>query len=1462
MDGFPDLRQQPPSAPSAAHSIQEDLVVPEQLQDPSALTTSSTPLPPPPRFQANNMVSFNPNVSSPHSFGVSFTGTVNLGDSPWPASAPLPPPEVPLAPFVVVCKPQVALVPPPPPYVEQPSAGPVAQQPAQQVELAQQQQQQGVSLPPRPVGTTSSQASSTSAPPPPPNQPPFLAYAPFPGQMPWLGQGVPSPYTGYVSPPGMAGAPPLTPWSPVPLRSIDEFVGGTWAPGQAPFPSSPPQPPTSSASDVPGRRRGSSSVASTTTGPIEYPISAARSAAAQAAAEATRAAQIEHAAATAQYHQQQHQQQGGGAGQASVSSSLHSDLGSLSMASMSGWPASYPSAQQVQQAQQQQQQQHAHQMQMQQQHLQHLQQMHAQMQHAHEQQQHYHAPQQHYHDPRQPSSPPLHPYSTTHTPPSDAGADLRTSSSSPRGASPELCAVPGCARPIFCELSPCGDRLCRDHLGWVIRGARTVEVDEASEGPSGESATAAPRTKKLFRCVACRVESSMAGPTSGASAAAGAKSRRPCEPVVGLGLSGVDLPAADDASLHAFSIKYFSSGPAPFLHHPAPASPVSTAGAANDFVDLSTALDPAGDASLVQHVRFPSATAHGVELQPAPTAAQLSFVQAQAQAQQGRPHAHGVPRALTPLNIELARSGGGAAGMQRVPRPPSPPYPVGSRFVGPEGTFLADAQPFLFQAPSQGVPQSASPSPLTPTEKPALEGASSSPVTTSPVRRTHEHKRSLSRSVTSPAAMYAPNPLEAALVAGLETHDGPRRVPSPPESTRTPSPVHREGRAAPYSSPEASAQGTDRRGSLGHAMLQPDFAFPAPHHVLIQQQQQQQQQQRTPPHGFTSSTYLPSPYSSIPVPPMPPFASFPPGSVSVQPQHAHYPIMGMSGPGAFAPTFFGPPPTPTQRGGKKRGSLPASPMLGLGLGLGLGVGGYPHWVERAPASPALAGGGARGGLPASATFPPRQAPTLDPMEDGAKLEKGGWPLVKVENIPFHTRVVDIEQWLPQGCLPTEDLCLQPIHIILHRATGRTLPHCYLEVVDIQRATDLIARMDRTHLGDRTVRVKWERPGELMRDLFAQEAYFQMGGSGPGGHAHLASPAAAPLPHLPPEGFRIPEVLLTADDFVRLVGFTTRAIQFRERPFERSFYNVATLVNKFPWQRDDLWDESLRDAMYDTVRQVLNKALELAQQDSLFVRISDLIVKSGQACPAFTDEEKAVLSHALSQMIAARASTPKKQRTTSAHFASLPLNPHYSTGSPRTPQQHGPRSYASRMPMTPESPESPLLPLGGRALPPHMGRGRGRYGRGYQYSATFRNLGEAGAAQSSVQSAETAGEEVEQSGEWVPLQGGESDAGVAGGVEDEGDVFGEGADKGGSETSSSRASGEIRLAEDPTRLMSPSPTPTGSQAGAASPALVENAPSPALLAGKATSGLQTPPASPETTRSGPALAADVGEAGEQ
>lgn len=76
----------------------------------------------------------------------------------------------------------------------------------------------------------------------------------------------------------------------------------------------------------------------------------------------------------------------------------------------------------------------------------------------------------------------------------------------------------------------------------------------------------------------------------------------------------------------------------------------------------------------------------------------------------------------------------------------------------------------------------------------------------------------------------------------------------------------------------------------------------------------------------------------------------------------------------------------------------------------------------------------------------------------------------------------------------------PIHLILHRcvaltfpsshsaydavhsATGRTLPHCYIETASIDTARRFIELKDKSILGDRTVRVKWERPGELLRDV--------------------------------------------------------------------------------------------------------------------------------------------------------------------------------------------------------------------------------------------------------------------------------------------------------------------------------------------------------------------------------------------
>ena len=69
---------------------------------------------------------------------------------------------------------------------------------------------------------------------------------------------------------------------------------------------------------------------------------------------------------------------------------------------------------------------------------------------------------------------------------------------------PPPCAVWNCFRPTFCELAPCGCRICREHLGKVIRGAKI----EAEQGVEGEA------KKKRFECVACRAKSHTMGPAS------------------------------------------------------------------------------------------------------------------------------------------------------------------------------------------------------------------------------------------------------------------------------------------------------------------------------------------------------------------------------------------------------------------------------------------------------------------------------------------------------------------------------------------------------------------------------------------------------------------------------------------------------------------------------------------------------------------------------------------------------------------------------------------------------------------------------------------------------------------------------------------------------------------------------------------------------------------------------------
>jgi Zn ribbon nucleic-acid-binding protein len=76
------------------------------------------------------------------------------------------------------------------------------------------------------------------------------------------------------------------------------------------------------------------------------------------------------------------------------------------------------------------------------------------------------------------------------------------------------CQVEGCQFPRFCCLSPCGDMICRDHLGSVIRGVKLLPKQKRKGGSSGrEEDEGEIEMVKVFECVRCRKQSEMVGPT-------------------------------------------------------------------------------------------------------------------------------------------------------------------------------------------------------------------------------------------------------------------------------------------------------------------------------------------------------------------------------------------------------------------------------------------------------------------------------------------------------------------------------------------------------------------------------------------------------------------------------------------------------------------------------------------------------------------------------------------------------------------------------------------------------------------------------------------------------------------------------------------------------------------------------------------------------------------------------------
>ncbi|GAA5935227.1 hypothetical protein JCM10213_000682 [Rhodosporidiobolus nylandii] len=838
------------------------------------------------------------------------------------------------------------------------------------------------------------------------------------------------------------------------------------------------------------------------------------------------------------------------------------------------------------------------------------------------------------------------------------------------------CAVANCAAVVSCELSPCGCRLCRDHLGWVLRGGVELPPGESPPSPYPISSARRSPPRKLFKCVACGKQSVMQHPAGARAVVSPSLSSPPPVAPVGLGISTAEetLGGVSEAEVHAFSIKYFSTGPAPALSSVSPPSPTPLAAVQQkqegeeeeQLHQLPTPLSepppvaplPSGvkketlsalghsagedggvESSLPQHqqdVQQQQPTSMPSETQTSPhLPSPSSALPAGHSGATSLPSAGGMVTLSHPLPPDVAASLGLVPvpvppSLSVVPRPPSPPYPMLSAALDAQIQQQYQQSGLL---PPFGYAAGMGEYPIPFMQAPGdISGGSSTPSSHS---------------------------LGGGTAGGAGGKGGVTFSTSPPSASARPHSVSRVPPAA-HAGLEASAQAGRSRASTAPSMGAHEAELP-----------------RTPSPsgaggGVGTAFSTPSPGSvpggpgtfAYPVPPTFSPPQQPGGGGLIRFGHSsttasssfagagEQPLLRPGGRGrgrgrgfpSRIPTYDPAAAAAVASGANPYYAAAANPFGGVQFsasaatsGAAPGRGGYDggeggmRWAPGRGYSDAPAEGEGRigGDLAWMAPGPdgevaggseagPGDEADEEQRQQQAQEEsqwRGRWPTVKVENIPFSTTMQDVLNWIPEGYLAPKEEVVMPIHLVLHRATGRTLPHCYLETVSHAAAQDLIRTMDRSQLGDRTVRVKWERAGELMRDFFSQEVFFQQPPD------TNRSPAAAPLPHLPPAGYRLPAVCLASDDFVKLVGFCHKPIQFRERPFERAFYNMVSLIAKFPWYRDDLWDDELRDEMYEAADAVVDKAASFAKFNPLFEDVVQKLVGVVLDCPAFTDEQK-------------------------------------------------------------------------------------------------------------------------------------------------------------------------------------------------------------------------------------------------
>ncbi|KAI7901470.1 uncharacterized protein BX663DRAFT_562363 [Cokeromyces recurvatus] len=235
-----------------------------------------------------------------------------------------------------------------------------------------------------------------------------------------------------------------------------------------------------------------------------------------------------------------------------------------------------------------------------------------------------------------------------------------------------------------------------------------------------------------------------------------------------------------------------------------------------------------------------------------------------------------------------------------------------------------------------------------------------------------------------------------------------------------------------------------------------------------------------------------------------------------------------------------------------------------------------------------------------------------------------YPCIKLSNIPWDVSQNDVRYFFGNCRSPSPSICIQSIHIMMNRTTGKTLSDAYVEfasVLDMQRA---IETRNQKPLKGRIVSVTECSQEELLMTIFPKwRGQFQgiyaipptikvvrtMSTAAGGGNSGCSPP------------------FVTREEINSLlVVCKNYKLHFSRKCAERPFENIISIIAKYPWHQLYLISVMHRDHIYEMLKLSIEALkLHLAKD---YVQIDptllERLTRAGIMCPAFTERQKKTL----------------------------------------------------------------------------------------------------------------------------------------------------------------------------------------------------------------------------------------------